>query len=192
MGWLESVVLLEGDDGRRRLVLRGEVEDVAHRRRPERVDGLRVVAHHRDALPVGLELAQDVRLQAVGVLVLVDQDVVETLPGLGRQGRLVHHHPPVEQEIVEVEHVAGALGLDVGSEELPQLFLPFQVVGEGLPQAIGEWGLRVDHARVDGQAGRLAWEALLGLGQPELVPDQIEQVGGILAVEDGEGGIEAE
>ena len=36
----------------------------------------------------------------------------------------------------------------------------------------------------------LGREALFGLGEAEIVADQVHQVGGILAVVDGEGGIE--
>jgi hypothetical protein len=88
--------------------------------------------------------------------------------------------------------VARALGLDVGSEKLSQLSFPFEVVGEGLPEAVGERRLRVGRARVEGEAGGLAGETFLGLGQAEPVADEVEQVGGILSVEDREGWIEAE
>ena len=50
-----AVVLLEGDDMRPRLEVPGEVEDVAHLRRPEAVDRLGVVADDGQAPPVGLQ-----------------------------------------------------------------------------------------------------------------------------------------
>ena len=65
----------------------GEVEDVAHGRGAERIDRLRVVADHGEAAPVGLERQQDRRLQPVGVLIFVDQDVVEARADLGRRSR---------------------------------------------------------------------------------------------------------
>ena len=61
--------------GRRELV--GKVEDVAHGRGAERIDRLGIVADHRQAAASGLQRQQDRGLQAVGVLVLVDQDVIE-------------------------------------------------------------------------------------------------------------------
>jgi hypothetical protein len=54
-----------------------EIEDVAHLCGAEGIDRLRIVADHGQPGAVGLERQQDRRLQAVGVLVLVDEDVVE-------------------------------------------------------------------------------------------------------------------
>ena len=74
-----TVVLLERDDRRGRIVLLREREDVADARGAEAVDRLRVVADDGDAAPVGLQEAQDLRLQRVGVLVFV-------APARGRSG----------------------------------------------------------------------------------------------------------
>ena len=52
--------------------------------------------------------------------------------------------------------------------------------------------LGIDAARVDGKAGALGRKAALRLREAELVPHQVHQVGGILAVMDREGGIEAD
>src|SRR3546814_10121597 len=62
---------------------------------------------------------------------------------------------------------------------------------------ISDWSSDVcssdlDAARVDGEAGGLGREPLLGAGEPELVAHQVQQVGGILAVVDAEAGIEAD
>ncbi len=72
-----AVVLRQRDDlGARWYVIR-EAEDVLDRRAAKRIDRLRVVAHHGDAGAVGLQAAQDLALQAVGVLVFIDQHVIE-------------------------------------------------------------------------------------------------------------------
>ena len=55
------------------------------RRGAERVDRLRVVADHGEPLPVGLQRVQDLGLQHVGVLVLVDQHVIEVRADLARE-----------------------------------------------------------------------------------------------------------
>ena len=52
--------------------------------------------------------------------------------------------------------------------------------------------LRVGDARIDRQAGRLGREALLLLRQAGFVAAQRHQVGRILAIVDGEGGVEAD
>ena len=62
---------------RRRRELLREIQDVPHRGGPEGIDRLRVVADHAQTAPIRLHAEQDLRLQGVGVLVLVDQDMVE-------------------------------------------------------------------------------------------------------------------
>ena len=61
--------------GRRELV--GKVEDVPHGRGTERIDRLSVVADDRQAPASRLQRQQDRRLQAVRVLIFVDEDVIE-------------------------------------------------------------------------------------------------------------------
>ena len=62
---------------------------------------------------------EDVGLERVGVLVLVDQDVVEhardCVAGVGVVGQRL----PVQQQVVVVEHVLLALAVGVGLEHLP-------------------------------------------------------------------------
>ena len=82
------------------------------------------------------------------------------------------------------------LGLHIAGEQLPQLGLPWRAPGKARCQHLVERRLRIDGARIDGEAGALGREALLGLGQPEIVANQIHEVGGILAVVDGEGALE--
>ena len=82
-----AVVALQREHPRRRREARRKVEDVAHFGGAERVDRLRVVAHHREAAPVGLEREQDLGLQAVGVLVFVDQHMVEARADVTRRAR---------------------------------------------------------------------------------------------------------
>ena len=151
IGLRRAVVALERDDLGRRVEVRGEIEDVAHRRGAEGVDRLRVVADHGEAAPVGLQRQQDRGLQAVGVLVLVDQDVVEAAADLLGERRLGDHLRPVEQQVVVVEHVLALLGLDVGGEQLPQLLRPRRAPGERGVQHVVERHLGVDAARVDGR-----------------------------------------
>ena len=98
-----AVVLRQHHDLGLRLVAIGESQDVLDRRGAERVDGLRIVADHRDALAVGLERVDDLALQGAGVLVFIDQHVIEILRQALRQRRVLHHHVPVEQQIVEIQ-----------------------------------------------------------------------------------------
>jgi len=76
---------------------------------------LRVIAHHRDAGAVRLERVQDLGLQFVGVLVFVDQHVIEVGTDMLRQAWLAHHQVPVEQQVIVVEQRKALLALDVAA-----------------------------------------------------------------------------
>jgi hypothetical protein len=49
----------------------------------------------------------------------------------------------------------------------------------------------IDRLRIDGKAGLLLWKALLLFRKPELMPDEIDEIGGVFAIMDSEGGIKA-
>ena len=185
-----AVVALQRHHPRRWREGRREVEDVAHRGSAEGVDRLRVVADHGQATAIGLHREQDRGLQRVGVLVFVDQHVVEEAADLGAEAGIGHHLRPVQQQVVVVEHLLGLLGVDVGAEQALERVLPLRAPREARLQHLGERGARIDHRRVDRQAGALLRKTLLRRRQPELVAHQVHQVGGVLAVVDAEAGIE--
>jgi hypothetical protein len=187
-----AVVAVERDDARRRVEVRGKVEDVAHRRAAEAIDRLRVVADHGQAAAVGLHGQQQRGLQAVGVLVLVDQHVAEASADLGGELGLADHLRPVEQQVVVVEHLLRLLGFDVGEEERLEVALPLGAPREGALQHLRQRRLRVDRRRVDGEAGALERKALALARKAELVADDVHQVGRVLAVVDGEGRVDAD
>ena len=72
-----AVVAIERDHVSGGTEMAGKVEDVAHRRGAERIDRLGVVADDGEPAPVWLQRQQDRSLQAVGVLVFVDQHMIE-------------------------------------------------------------------------------------------------------------------
>jgi hypothetical protein len=117
---------------------RAEVEDVLGAGGAEAVDRLEVVADDGETAFAPAECFDDVDLQAVDVLVLVDEDVVEHRGEL-RSGLFVDGEgAPVQQEIVEVEQIAGALPLAVGPEDPADFYDP-------------------DYGDVAGLATNLAW-----------------------------------
>ena len=116
--------------------MRREVEDVAHGRGAERIDRLRVVADDGEAAPVALQRQQDRGLQPVGVLVFVDQHVIEAAADVLGDGRVGNHLRPVEQQVVVIEHVLALLGFDVGGEQLPQFLRPRRAPLEGRLQHV--------------------------------------------------------
>ena len=187
-----AVIAVERDHFRARREALREIQNVAHGGGAEGIDRLRVVADDGEAAPIRLQRQQDRGLQAVGVLIFVDQHVIEAAADLFGDQRIAHHLRPVEQQIVVIEHVLGLLGLDVSREQALQLGRPARAPGIVLAEDLLDLHLGVDAARVDRQARALGGKAALGLRQSALVPDQIHQVGGILAVVDGEGGIDAD
>jgi hypothetical protein len=112
-GLARSVVLLERDDCRARKLLR-EVEDVAEVRAAEGIDALRVVTDDRDIVVRTAHRPEDSGLEEIGVLILVDQQMVVhagDLLGEGRRG--VQHHQPEQQQIVIVDEVAAGLAVRI-------------------------------------------------------------------------------
>jgi hypothetical protein len=101
----------------------GEVEDVARGGGAKAVDRLGVVADHREPASIGFEPQQDLRLERVGILILVDQDEIEAGGDVRGERRERHHVRPIEQQIVVIEHVLDLLGLHIASKELTQLLL---------------------------------------------------------------------
>ena len=187
-----AIIAVERDDARRRRELVGKVEDVAHGRGAERVDRLGVVADHRQAAASGLERQQDRGLQAVRVLILVDQDVIEAAADVVGQAGVADHLRPVEQEVVVIEHVLLLLGFDIGREQFLELRRPPGAPWIRRADDLLDRHLGVDAARVDRKAGAFGREAAFGLREALLMPDQVHEVGGVFAVVNREGGVQAD
>ena len=187
-----TIVAVQRDDGRRRRELRREIEDVAHGGGAKRIDRLRVVADHRQTVPLRLQCQQDGRLQAVGVLIFVHQNMIETPADMLGECGLAGHLRPVQQQVVVIEHVLFLLGLDIASEQIAQFRGPAGAPREVRGEHLFQRQLRIDATRINRDAGTFGGEAALGFGEAELVPDQIHEVRGILAVVNRESRIEAD
>ena len=74
------------------------------------------------------------------------------------------------------------LGLDISREQLPQLFFPDRAPGEVAPQHVIERCFGVHGARIDRKTGALGQKPALGLREAEVMPDQVHQIGKILAI----------
>ncbi len=191
-GLRRAVVAFERNDVRRRIELLREIEDVAHGRAAEGIDRLRVVADHGHALPIRLQCPHDLRLQRIGVLVFVDENVSEARADLRGECRFLDHVRPVEQQIIVVEHMLHLLCLDVGAEQALEIVREIGAPGVALREHRGKRHPRVDHRRIDRQTGMLARKAPARLGKPEFVAQQIHEIGSVFAVMDGERRIEAD
>ena len=181
-----AIVAVERNHPRRLRELRRKVENVAHRRCAKGIDRLRVVANHRHASPIGLERNQYLRLEAIGVLILVDEDVIETRPHFAGQRRVPRGLRPVQEQVVIVENVLRLLRRRVAGKELPQLVFPMRAPGEGASQHLGERCLTVDDARVNREARHLARKAIPRRRETEFMPDDGEQIFGIASIMNSE------
>ena len=172
------------DRGARELVR--QVEDVPGAGPAEAVHGLGVVADRGEPGVAGAEPGHDVHLELVDVLVFVHQDGVEQPGQPPRQHVVADRGPPVEQQVVEVEQgpgpLAGHVRLDHAGDRLDQVGGPGRGVGDRLRQRPAG----VDRARVEVEQQALARRAPPGPGQPLLLPDQVDQVGGVGRVDHGE------
>ncbi len=142
-GLRRAVVPLEENGSCAGVVLL-ELQDVAHGRAAPPVDALVGVADRREVPGRSEEQAKQLRLDDVGVLVLVDQHVREPLPVV-RAGFLVlgEQASPLEEEVVEVEEVAGLEPLRVA---------PGHALEERLHVAIGEIERRLASRRRSSRA----------------------------------------
>ncbi len=73
-----------------------------------------------------------------------------------------------------------------------QLGRPAGAPRKELPQHLVDRDFRIDATRIDRKAGALGGKTLLGFRSSLLMPDQVHQVCGILAVVDRKGGIETD
>jgi heavy metal translocating P-type ATPase/RND family efflux transporter MFP subunit len=185
-----AIIAVERDDLRRRREALRKLENVAHSGGAEGVDGLRIVADDGEPLALGLQGEQDGGLEAIGVLIFVDENMIEAAADLLGERVVLHHLRPIEQEIIVIEHILRLLRLDIGGEQSAQLVMPARAPGEGAEQRLLERDFGVHGAGVDRKARALGGKAALGLGESELVADEIHQIGGVFAIMNGEGGIE--
>ena len=117
--------------------------------------------------------------------------MVEAAADIVGKARVAHSLRPVKQEIIVIEDVLPLLGLHIGREEVAQLGRPGGAPRERSAQHLLDRELRVHAARVDRKAGAFHRKTALGLRQTKLMPDQIHQIGGILAIMDRERRIES-
>ena len=185
-----AIIALERDDRGGWGEMVGKVENVPNGCRAERIDRLRIVADDCETGPVGPQRQQDLGLEPIGVLVLVNEDVVERAAYLHCDGGFGHRMAPVQQEVVVIEDVVPLLGHDIGLEQPTKLVRPIGTPGKTLGERLLERAPGIDRVGVDRQASVLAGEAGSRPGQAELRAYKVEEIRRIGAVENGEGRVE--
>ena len=167
-----------------------KVEDVADLGSPKRVDRLRVVADDSQARAIRLQRGEDRRLQAIGVLIFIDEDMVEARGKMRGDLGLARHLRPVEKQVVVIENVLRLLRFDIACEQRLQFFDPAGAPGEHAAENFAQRCLRVHGARVDRKARALGRKPAFGFRVAKVVPDEVHQVGAVFAVVDSECRIE--
>ena len=172
-----SEVALELHRGRAR-IRTDEVTEVAWVRPAEPVDRLRFVADHGEALSLRSQQPDDVDLEAVHVLVFVDQHETETCGEMWSQIFVPQERAPVEQEIVEVQEgrapFAGGEVPEQRSDDVRMRCAPRVFRWHDIAQ----WALGIDAAGIDVDEGRGSGKPCSGPGQVVVVAQQIHQIAG--------------
>ena len=106
-----AIVLFELDD-RRAGKLRGKSR-ILRTVAAKGVDRLRVIADDRQPCAARSQQRENLRLQAVRVLVFVHQHAVETAANLVGHFRLREEAMPEQQQVVVVQHAGGFLAINV-------------------------------------------------------------------------------
>jgi hypothetical protein len=119
----------------------------------------------------------DLVLQPVGVLIFVDKEMIEAARDLGGDGLNLHHLGEVKEKIVVIEHALALLGFDVPRKERAQILLVRRAPRKMMGQCLGKLGPGVDGARIDGEACPFGRKSLLALGEAQLVPNEIDEIG---------------
>ncbi len=181
-----AIVLGQRHDFRARREALRETQNVVDRRGPERIDGLRIIAHYGEPGAVRTHRVQDLPLQPVRVLVFIHENVVEMRAHVLREARVAHHRVPVEQQVVVVEDVAKLLALDVPAIELGEVRLPLHAPRILQLEGFLERPLGIHAVGVDLHAGFLPRETLLLGRKAQLRTNRIHDVRGVAAIYHGE------
>ena len=182
-----TIVDIEMEDRRAGMPF-GETEDIIIVRASEPVDRLCIVAHGREIpRPRGGDRLDHLDLHGIGILHLVDEDVLERL-AVARSllGKFAEQSAPLDEQVVVVHAIGRLFATGIGRRDRLQLGLPFDQLGSPLGDDIGQ-GLVHVRAEADpmlnggGLRGHLACP-----GETGIIHGQPHQVELIFAIEDRE------
>ena len=82
-----------------------EVQDVLDLGATERIDRLRIIAYHTYVLMHLTELLKDQILREVGILILIDHDIVKTSGNRLTRSRIIPQQDiHIQQDIIKIHH----------------------------------------------------------------------------------------
>ena len=158
----------------------------SRRRGSPAVDRLEVVSDRGQVPALPPQVADDVDLQAVDVLVLVDQHVIELRLDLRSDDLVGREASPVQEQVVEVDDPERALSSRVRPEERGDVVPVLLAPRKGLGEHLGKRSLRVDRARVDIEQRALLRKPPPTLGVSVLLAHEVEHVGRVSGVKHAE------
>ena len=202
-----SVVLFECD-GRGAWELFGKAENVFHRRAPETVNRLGIVADNHDraagrrrclldgpagrASHQGPHSLEDRCLHRVGVLILVHEHVLKAIGDRFPRARHAQGLLPIKKKIVVIEQVSLSFSLAIFLEDALDVVLALLAPGKPLGQHFFERVAGVDAGRVDCQKRPLLGKTSLRAVQVEVRANEVEQILGVTLVENDKLLVQAE
>lgn len=132
------------------------------------------------------QIADDVHLQAVYVLILVDQHVVEALGELRADHLVRRERAPIQKQVVEIDHAKRLLTRRICLEESCDCFGVLLTPRKQFCDQLAQATLAVDRSRVDLKQRALLGKAGPALRMTVLLSKQVEDVGGVTGVEQAE------
>ena len=108
--------------------------------------------------------------------------MIESAADVLGKGRVADSLCPVEQQIVVIENVLPLLFLNVDRKEFTKFRGPCRAPREVISQNIFDLHLGIDATGVDSEAGPLRGEAVFRMREAEFMPDDIHEIGQVLAI----------
>jgi hypothetical protein len=124
--------------------------------------------------------------------VALREKLVETAADVVGDAWVRHHLRPVQKQIVVIEDVMLLLGPYVCGEKVLEFIGPAAAPRIVRSKHLLQFGFGVDAARVDRKARAFGRKPAFGLRETALVPNEIHQIGRVLAIVNGERGIETD
>ena len=180
-----TIVLFQLEESRSLIHLL-EIKNIVDIGTTKAVDALCVVAHHTDTLSLPSEQPDNLMLGIVGVLILIDENKLETFLILPPHLLiLVQQEPGVEQEIVEIHRVGLPAAHLIGMVYLSQTPHPLSVVATseaGIPRiGIGQNQRILGSTDTGTDGGGL----ILFVAQLHLADDAFYEALGVIGIVDG-------
>jgi len=160
--------------------------------RAQRVDGLCIIADHGKAFTVWFQRMDDLALQGAGFLVFIDEHMVEIVRKAFCERGGLHHHVPIEQQIIDIQHVVLLFSGHIFAIKARQIRFTLARPRKQVRERLFEREPGIDPVAIDPEAGFLARKEFLLAGEAEVVVDHAHEFSCVCTAEHRETGIQSE